>query len=43
LRTKVVDVVPEATGAVRLKKKVDAADEMALGTRSAKTVRVTKG
>ena len=33
----------EATGTVRLKKKVDAADEMALDTRSTKTVRVTKG
>jgi len=43
LRTRVVDVVHEATGTVRLKKKVDAADEMALDTRSAKTVRVTKG
>ena len=40
---KVVDVLDEATGTVRLKKKVDAADEMALDTRSAKTVRVTKG
>jgi hypothetical protein len=28
---------------VRLKKKVDAADEMALDTRSTKTVRVKKG
>ena len=43
LRTKVVDVIHEATGTVRLKKKADAADEMALDTRSAKTVRVTKG
>jgi hypothetical protein len=42
LLAKVVDVVDEATGTVRLKKKVDAADEMALDTRSAKTVRVTK-
>jgi hypothetical protein len=39
----VVDVVDEATGTVRLKKKVDAADEMALDTRSTKTVRVRKG
>jgi von Willebrand factor type A C-terminal domain/von Willebrand factor type A domain len=42
LLAKVVDVVDEATGTVRLKRKVDAADEMALDTRSAKTVRVTK-
>jgi von Willebrand factor type A C-terminal domain/von Willebrand factor type A domain len=39
---KVVDVVDEATGTVRLKKKVSTADEMALDTRSAKTVRVKK-
>jgi hypothetical protein len=39
----VVDVVDEATGTVRLKKKVDAAAEMALDTRSTKTVRVKKG
>ena len=32
----------EATGTVRLKKKVEAADEMALDSRSAKTVRVKK-
>jgi von Willebrand factor type A C-terminal domain len=38
----VVDVVDEATGTVRLKKKVSTADEMALDTRSAKTVRVKK-
>jgi hypothetical protein len=43
LLAKVVDVVDEATGTVRLKKKVDAADEMALDTRSTKTVRVKKG
>jgi VWA domain-containing protein len=42
LLAKVVDVVDEATGTVRLKKKVDAADEMALDTRSTKTVRVKK-
>jgi len=42
LLAKVVDVVDEATGTVRLKRKVDAADEMALDTRSSKTVRVTK-
>jgi von Willebrand factor type A C-terminal domain len=36
----VVDVVDEATGTVRLKKKMEAADEMALDTRSAKAVRV---
>jgi hypothetical protein len=39
----VVDVVDEATGTVRLKKKVDAAAEMTLETRSTKTVRVRKG
>jgi hypothetical protein len=43
LLAKVVDVVDEATGTVRLKKKVDAADEMALDTRSVRTVRVKKG
>jgi hypothetical protein len=43
LLSKVVDVLDEATGTVRLKKRVDAADEMALDTRSTKTVRVTKG
>jgi hypothetical protein len=42
LLSKVVDVVDEATGTVRLRKKVDAADEMALDTRSTKTVRVKK-
>ncbi|HEX8005244.1 MAG TPA: VWA domain-containing protein, partial [Trebonia sp.] len=42
LLAKVVDIVDEATGTVRLKKKVDAADEMALDTRSTKTVRVKK-
>jgi hypothetical protein len=42
LLAKVVDVVDEATGTVRLKNKVDAADEMALDTRSTKTVRVKK-
>ena len=39
LLAKVVDVVDEATGKVRLKEKVEAADEMALDTRSTKTVR----
>ncbi len=39
----VVDVVDEATGTIRLKRKVDAAAEMALDTRSTKTVRVRKG
>jgi hypothetical protein len=39
----VVDVVDEATGTVRLKKKVETAAEMALDTRSTKTVRVRKG
>ncbi len=43
LLAKVVDVVDEATGTVRLKKKVEAADEMALDSRSTKTVRVKKG
>jgi hypothetical protein len=43
LLSKVVDVVDEATGTVQLKKKVQAADEMALDTRSTKTVRVKKG
>ena len=42
LLAKVVDVVDEATGTVRLKRKVSTADEMALDTRSAKTVRVKK-
>jgi von Willebrand factor type A C-terminal domain/von Willebrand factor type A domain len=35
-------VVDAATGTVRLKKKVDDADEMALDTRSTKTVRTRK-
>ncbi len=43
LLARVVDVVDEATGTVRLKRKVDAAAEMALDTRSTKTVRVRKG
>jgi hypothetical protein len=43
LLANVVDVVDEATGTVRLKKKVDAAAEMALDPRSTKTVRVRKG
>lgn len=42
LLASVVDVVDEAAGTVRLKKKVDAAAEMALDTRSTKTVRVRK-
>ena len=42
LLSKVVDVVDEATGTVRLKKKVEAADEMALDIRSTKTVRAKK-
>ncbi|MCQ4081864.1 VWA domain-containing protein [Streptomyces sp. RB6PN25] len=42
LLAKVVDVVDEATGTVRLKKNVDDADEMTLETRSTKTVRVKK-
>jgi hypothetical protein len=42
LLSKVVDVIDEATGTVRLKKKVEAADEMALDTRSTRTVRAKK-
>jgi von Willebrand factor type A C-terminal domain/von Willebrand factor type A domain len=42
LLAKVVDVVDVETGTVRLKKKVEDADEMALDTRSTKTVRVKK-
>jgi von Willebrand factor type A C-terminal domain/von Willebrand factor type A domain len=42
LLAKVVDVVDAATGTVRLKKNVDDADEMALDTRSTKTVRTRK-
>jgi hypothetical protein len=43
LLARVVDVVDEAAGTVALKKKVDAADEMALDTRSTKTVRRPTG
>jgi len=42
LLAKVVDVVDAATGTVRLKKTVEDADEMALDTRSTKTVRTRK-
>ena len=42
LLAKVVDVVDPATGTVRLKAKVADADEMALDTRSTKTVRARK-
>jgi serine/threonine protein phosphatase PrpC len=42
LLAKVVDVVDVESGTVRLKKKVEDADEMALDTRSTKTVRVKK-
>ena len=42
LLLKVVDVVDAATGTVQLKKKVEDADEMALDTRSTKTVRTRK-
>ena len=42
LLAKVVDVVDAATGTVRLKKKVADVDEMALDTRSSKTVRTKK-
>jgi von Willebrand factor type A C-terminal domain/von Willebrand factor type A domain len=43
LLSKVVDVEDPATGTVRLKARVSDADEMALDTRSSKTVRVGKG
>ncbi|WP_445524536.1 vWA domain-containing protein [Streptomyces cyslabdanicus] len=42
LLAKVVDVVDAATGTVRLKAKVEEADEMTLETRSTKTVRVKR-
>ncbi len=42
LLAKVVDVVDVETGRVRLKKQVEDADEMALDTRSTKTVRARK-
>ncbi|MBW1599791.1 VWA domain-containing protein [Streptomyces sp. JJ38] len=42
LLAKVVDVVDEAAGTVRLKARVAEADEMTLETRSTKTVRVKK-
>jgi von Willebrand factor type A C-terminal domain/von Willebrand factor type A domain len=42
LLSSVVDVEDPATGTVRLKRSVDDADEMALDTRSTKTVRVRK-
>jgi von Willebrand factor type A C-terminal domain/von Willebrand factor type A domain len=42
LLAKVVDVVDADTGTVRLKKQVEDADEMALDTRSTKTVRARK-
>ena len=42
LLAKVVDVVDAASGTVHLKKKVDDADEMALDTRSTKTVRTKR-
>jgi hypothetical protein len=42
LLAKVVDVEDPATGTVRLKQKVEDADEMALDTRSTKTVRVNR-
>ncbi|HEV7763081.1 MAG TPA: VWA domain-containing protein [Acidimicrobiales bacterium] len=43
LLRKVVDVEDERTGTVRLRKHVAKADEMALDTRSTRTVRVGKG
>ncbi|MGW3950565.1 vWA domain-containing protein [Streptomyces sp. NPDC004752] len=42
LLAKVVDVIDAATGTVRLKARVEEADEMTLETRSTKTVRVKK-
>jgi von Willebrand factor type A C-terminal domain/von Willebrand factor type A domain len=42
LLAKVVDIVDAATGTVRLKNMVDDADEMALDTRSSRTVRTRK-
>jgi hypothetical protein len=42
LLAKVVDVVDAPTGTVRLKKKIQDADEMALDTRSTRTVRTRK-
>ena len=42
LLARVVDVIDPATGTIQLKRRVDDADEMALDTRSAKTVRVRK-
>jgi hypothetical protein len=42
LLAKVVDVIDPVTGTVRLKARVVDADEMALDTRSSKTVRVKK-
>jgi hypothetical protein len=42
LLAKVVDVVDAAGGTVKLKKKVEVADEMALDSRSTKTVRTRK-
>jgi hypothetical protein len=42
LLAKVVDVEDAATGTVRLKRQVETLDEMALDTRSTKTVRVHK-
>ena len=42
LLANVVDVIDPATGTIRLKAKVSDADEMALDTRSTKTVRVGK-
>ena len=42
LLARVVDVVDAASGTVRLRKRVDDADEMALDTRSTRTVRTRK-
>ncbi len=43
LLAKVVDIDDPVTGTVRLRKRVDTADEMTLDTRSTRTVRVGKG
>ena len=42
LLAKVVEIDDAATGTVRLKRNVEDVDEMALDTRSTKTVRVNK-
>jgi len=42
LLAKVVEIEDPATGTVRLRRRIEAADEMALDTRSTRTVRVGK-